>query len=72
MLLGVIELFREAPGSASRLLVLPLPLLLLTFVTGSGNVLRVNVLPFLMIALALGLVWCAEQLQSGDDMAEKP
>lgn len=67
VLLGVIELFGEAPGSASRLLALPLPMLLLTFAMDGGNIVRVNVLPFLLIAIALGGVWCAEQLQNSDE-----
>lgn len=64
--LGCWQLLLEAAGSASRLLMIPaVTLLLATFFSTDGSLLRLAALPFLMIALALGAVWLLERLRGG-------
>lgn len=57
ILLGLIELFAEGAGSSARLLALPvITLPLATFLTPLGDLTRVPIIPFLMIALTLGAI----------------
>lgn len=64
IVLGVIELFAEGAGSAARLLALPvIALPFATFLSQNGNVLRLPMLPFLMIAMTLGWIWLCENLK---------
>jgi hypothetical protein len=64
ILLGLTELFAEGAGSGARLLALPvLTLPFATFLSANGNVLRLPMLPFLMIALTLGWIWLTENLR---------
>jgi hypothetical protein len=64
ILLGVLALFEEGPGSAARLLALPvLSLPFATYLSQNGNILRIVMLPFLMIALTLGWIWLTENLR---------
>lgn len=64
ILLGLTELFAEGAGSGARLLALPvIALPFVTFISANGNVLRIPMLPFLMIALTLGWIWLAENLR---------
>lgn len=63
---GVVALFAEGAGAASRLIALPvLTLPLATFVSPIGNLVRVSILPFLMIALVVGAAWLLEIVHSG-------
>jgi hypothetical protein len=64
VLMGLIELFAEGAGSAARLLAFPvIALPFATLLSPLGGLLRVPILPFLMIALTLGLVWIGENLK---------
>ncbi|MBJ7459728.1 MAG: hypothetical protein JHD02_11105 [Thermoleophilaceae bacterium] len=64
VLLGLTELFAEGPGSGARLLALPvIALPFVTFLSDGGNILRIPMLPFLMIALTLGCIWLGENLK---------
>jgi hypothetical protein len=64
VLLGLFELFAEGAGSAARLLALPvITLPFATFLSPNGDLLRIPILPFLMIALTLGFVWVGENLR---------
>ncbi len=55
---GLVALMLEGAGAAARLVAFPvLTLPLATFVVPTGGLLRVPILPFLMIALALGAAW---------------
>lgn len=63
---GIVTLFFERAGSESRLLAIPLVTFpLATFLIQDGNLLRVPILPFLVIALTLGAIWVTEELRRG-------
>lgn len=65
LLAGLVELMAEGAGSAARLLALPVPgLLLVTLIAPGGDVLRLAVLPLMLIAITLGLVWIADRPRS--------
>lgn len=65
ILLGIFTLFAEGAGSAARLLALPAVMLpFATILSADGNSLRIPALPFLMIALTLGLVSLSESRRS--------
>jgi hypothetical protein len=64
IVLGLTGLFAEGAGSGARLLALPaVALPFATLLSANGNVLRVPMMPFLMIALTLGSIWFAENLR---------
>lgn len=70
---GVCALWLEGAGSAARLIALPiLSLPLATFVTTTGGLLRVAILPFLMIAICLGLAWLVENASHSKRKTVKP
>jgi hypothetical protein len=75
IVMGLTDLFAEGAGSAVRLLALPvLALPFATFLSPNGNVLRIPMLPFLMIALTLGSIWLIEILKGyfREKRAERP
>ncbi|MGK2877405.1 MAG: hypothetical protein ACSLFF_02325 [Solirubrobacterales bacterium] len=64
IILGLTELFAEGAGSGARLLALPVVSLpFVTFLSDGGNILRIPMLPFMLIALTLGSIWLIENLR---------
>ncbi len=60
--LGVISMWAEGPGSAARLMALPLVTVPLVYlVMHAENRSRVAILPFIAISLSLGMAWIFER-----------
>ncbi|MBI4896764.1 MAG: hypothetical protein HY827_00155 [Actinobacteria bacterium] len=62
LVLGVISMWAEGPGSAARLMALPLVTLPLVYlVMHAENRSRITILPFIALSLALGMAWVFER-----------
>jgi hypothetical protein len=62
LLLGVISMWAEGPGSVARLMALPLVTVPLVYlVMHAENRSRVVILPFIAISLSLGMAWIFER-----------